>query len=92
MNNARFSAFQPRSGHYEVKRHVTSPIEIKDNYITVPVGRDVLEPPENLPKPVASYVVSHLTFKWCMYGGRDFDSSPATKTSNKTQRALQNKR
>ena len=71
---------------------MTSPIEIIDNYITASVGRDALDPPEDLPRPETTYVVTDVSFVWKMYGGRDFDSSPATKTSNKTQLALQNYR
>lgn len=83
---------QPRDANHAIQRHVTSPIEIIDNYVTVPVGPNAMEVPENFPRPIVSYIVPEVTFVWRMYGGRDFDASPATKTSTKTKLGLQIKR
>ncbi|CAG7725322.1 unnamed protein product, partial [Allacma fusca] len=74
--------FLPRFGEPEVRVLATEPIEIIDNYFTVPMGKvDILQAPRHYPKPVIRYTVQEMSMVWHLYGGEDFGSGSGLKGS-----------
>lgn len=63
---------------------VSSPLEIKDNYFSKPLGRtDLLKAPDNYPGAEYRYTLKELTVVWFMYGGNDFGGARHDFSSGK---------
>lgn len=63
----------PKSGEPEIVWFTNEPVQIVDNFISIPVGRtDALKTPEHFPTPTMRYTLCEMTIVWHMYGGHDF--------------------
>ena len=74
---------QPRSGEPEVRVLTDKPIELIENYFTVPLGKvDILQAPKHYPKPVLRYTIQEMSLVWHLYGGEDFGTGKSnTRTA-----------
>ncbi|XP_005990375.1 autophagy-related protein 2 homolog B [Latimeria chalumnae] len=60
-----------------VKKLITGPVQIKENYFSVPAERtDSSKAPLHFPVPQIRYIVKEISVVWHLYGGKDFGSSP----------------
>ena len=52
-----------------------------DDHFKLPIGKaDQLRPPEDFPPAVYRYTLREMSLVWHMYGGRDFTSSPHSRS------------
>lgn len=76
----------PKSSEPEIVWFTKEPVQIIDNFISIPVGRaNALKTPEHFPTPTVRYTLCEMTIVWHMYGGNDFkvpDKESKKKTVN----------
>lgn len=83
---------QPRDGKPEVKIFTDEPIEIKDNYFSLPHGKtDLLKAPDHFPNAEYRYTLKELTIVWHMYGGSDFSDTPVQQKPVETEVVMSRK-
>lgn len=70
---------RPRCGFETVPvASPSDPICIVDNHFSVPAGRaDLLQAPADFPMAVTRYTLCELTLTWHLFGGQDFETTPA---------------
>lgn len=69
---------RPRCGFETVPISGPAEICIVDNHFSVPtVQADLLQAPNDFPMAVMRYTLCELTLTWHMFGGQDFDTTPA---------------
>lgn len=82
----------PRDGKPEVKIFTDEPIEIKDNYFSLPHGKtDLLKAPDHFPNAEYRYTLKELTIVWHMYGGSDFSDTPVQQKPVETEVVMSRK-
>ncbi|OQV11990.1 Autophagy-related protein 2-like protein A [Hypsibius exemplaris] len=68
-----------KSGEPSLKFLSLEPIKIVENHFDQPLAAvDQLKSPDSYPVPTVRFSLREMSLVWCIYGGKDFDSSPDT--------------
>ncbi|CAN8009581.1 unnamed protein product, partial [Ixodes pacificus] len=88
LENDPGTGIVPRSGEPRVRLLVTEPIQLVENYFTVPVRKtDQLRAPKDFPPAVQKYSLREMSLVWHLYGGSDFGAANSRSANSSEKEA-----